>query len=106
MEVTVVCTGRGSHARHPFNRFTVADDGSFTMRQYRVGNEPDWKDLTDDDGATLLHTPILPVYEPRSGRGRWRWECPLCKTRRLFTTGELADWLRGKRVVDISVAPK
>ena len=102
--ITVVCTGGGSHKRHPFNQFAVGDDGTITMREYRIGNEPAWKDVADDDGATLAHTPILPtLYEPRTGKGGWRWECPYCKTRRRFSSDELADWLHGKRVGDISV---
>jgi len=105
MEVTVVCTGRGSHKRYPFNQLTLADDGTITMRQYRVGNEPDWKDVADDDGATLLHTPILPVYQPRTSKDGWRWQCPHCPTRVRLSTDELAAWISGKRVVDISVAP-
>ena len=99
--VTVVCTGSGTHKRRPFNQFVV-DGDQVAMREYRIGNMPELLG-GEVDGAAVVHKAVLPpFYDPRVGHGRWRWECPQCNTRRLFSTTELRDWLQGRRVADIS----
>lgn len=106
MEVTVVCTGRGSHKRHMFNRLTLDGDGQVVMQPFRIANMPELAGVEFDGVAVETQAVMPPAYEPRTSKGGWRWECPYCPTRVRLSTDELAAWLRGNRVVDISVAPK
>lgn len=104
--ITVVCSGNGSHKRHPFNQFTF-DGDQVSMRDHRVASKPQFLGLEDDDGATVIGKAVMPpLYDPRTGRDSWRWECPYCHCRRRLSTDELRaclQGLQGRRVLDLSL---
>lgn len=103
--ITVVCTGGESHKhkRHQFNQF-ILDGDRMSMLNHRVVNRPQFLGLEDDDGATVIGKAVMPpFYDPRIGRGRWRWECPYCHKEWALSTAELRGYLQARRVFDLSL---
>jgi hypothetical protein len=101
MEITVICTGRGSHKRHMFNRLSLDGDGQVAVQPFRIANMPELAAVEFDGVAIETQAVMPPAYEPRTSKG-WRWKCPRCGVDRRFTFESLVTWIGERRVADIS----
>lgn len=104
--ITVVCSGGGSHKRHIFNEITVNPAG-LQVKSLRKKNAPEFKGATIN-GIHVEPYVLVHAYNPRHGRGGWRWKCPFCAVdRQVSAAGAVAwvqEWTRG-RTLDISMPP-
>ncbi|WP_131813909.1 hypothetical protein [Mycolicibacter kumamotonensis] len=98
---TVVCTGKGNHKRHTFNKLVVGD--VLKVNEVRLKNMPEFAGSTVDGVAVVPQT-VVKLYAPRLGPFSWRWKCPLCPADQRFTDDSLRAWLGSltRREADIS----